>query len=403
MKSFATATRAELNRARWALVVMFGLFGVIQMSWMGRIPSLREALGLSHGQLGTILVIGALGGFLGVLTIGAVTMRLGSRLTLYAGMAGSMIGMIGMALGAWLGSPIVFAGGLVFGGLFVAATNVPINIEAAALEKPLQRSILPYVHAAFSIGALIGSGIAAVTSLAHIHVAWHLLGVAALITVARAFMIRAGTEFAAPPNRAGAELNDAKKPAARLAARAWLEPRTLLIGLVLLAASMSEGAAANWLNPAVVEGWGTVEAVGAAAYGTFVGSMLVVRLVGARLIDRFGRVAVLRASGACGFFGLAAFGLLPQLPFAWVGIVLWGFGAALAWPLATSAAADDPVHAPARVSVVSSFGSIASLSMPPVLGFLADNWGVRHALLVITVAMVISFLVAGQVRERHSL
>ena len=400
MKSFPNATQAEMNRARWALVIMFGMFGVIQMSWMGRIPSLREALGLTHGELGTILVIGAFGGFLGVLAIGAVTMRLGSRLTLYVGMTGTMIGAAVMALGAGLGSPVVFTGGMVFGGPFVAATNVPINIEGAALEKPLKRSILPHIHAAFSIGALIGSGLAAITSLLNIHVAWHLLGVAVVITVARLLMIRRGTEFAEPRRRSGA--NQTKKSSARLAAKAWLEPRTLLIGLVLLAASMSEGAAANWLNPAVVEGWDTYEAVGAAAYGTFVGSMLVVRLLGARLVDRFGRVAVVRASGACGFLGLAAFGLVPQLPLAWIGILLWGFGSALAWPLGTAAAADDPVHAPARVSVVSSFGSIASLSMPPILGLLADNWGVRHALLVIMVAMVISFSVAGQVREHQA-
>ncbi|WP_162616483.1 MFS transporter [Xylanimonas allomyrinae] len=186
------------------------------------------------------------------------------------------------------------------------------------------------------------------------------------------------------------------------ALRAWTEPRTLLIGLVLLAATMSEGAAANWLNLAVVDGFATREAVGAIAYGTFVVSMLTVRLLGAGLIDRFGRVAVLRVSGVSALLGLLAFGLGPSLPFAWAGIVLWGAGAAMAYPVGTAAAADDPSKAAARVSVVGSFGSIASLSAPPVLGLLADSWGVRQALLVITLAMVISLAAAGQVRPEGS-
>ena len=252
--------------------------------------------------------------------------------------------------------------------------------------------------------------------------------VTALVALARVFLIRPATIFA-PENQAtvsaevAAEVADAPagsatEPAAahgvtaapatpparrrgaglRTALSAWREPRTLLIGVVLLAASLSEGSAGNWLSISMVDGFAVREAVGAMAYATFVAAMTVFRFAGTGLIDRFGRVAILRASGVSALVGLLLFGLAPGLPLAWFGIVLWGCGAALANPIAIAAASDDPAHAPARVSVVTSFISFGSLTAPPVLGLLADTIGGRHALLTITVAAVLSIVLAGWVR-----
>ncbi|PZR53205.1 MFS transporter [Xylanimonas oleitrophica] len=396
---------ATVQRARWSLVGMFGLFGIISTSWLGRLPSVREGLDVSAGSLGLLLVVGAVGSLVGVTLIGTVIVRFGSRTTLRAGMLGALVGFSLIGLGVALGSVPLFSAGILLNGLAGPATNVPINLEAARVEKMLGKAVLPHVHASFSIGAAVGSALAATTSALQLHVTWHIVGVALLVTAGRAVLITPGTALQDAPQRATRQASGGAAPdggthrgAGRSALRAWTEPRTLLIGLVILAASLSEGAAANWLNLAVVDGFATREAVGAVAYGTFVVAMLAVRLLGAGLIDRYGRVAVLRVSGISSFVGLAAFGLAPSLPLAWVGIVLWGMGAALAYPVGTAAAADDPTKAAARVSVVGSFGSIASLSAPPVLGLLADAWGIRHALLVITAAMVVSLLAAGKVR-----
>ncbi|WP_425483074.1 cytochrome c biogenesis protein CcdA, partial [Cellulomonas septica] len=84
----------------------------------------------------------------------------------------------------------------------------------------------------------------------------------------------------------------------------WREPRTLLIGVVIMAAALSEGSANDWLSLAVVDGFDRSEAVGGAMLGVFVGAMTVVRLLGTRLIDTFGRVAVLRVSGVVSLGGL---------------------------------------------------------------------------------------------------
>ncbi|WP_157446555.1 sugar MFS transporter [Cellulosimicrobium sp. TH-20] len=399
----ALTDRAVVSRARWALMVQFALFGVIGTSWMSRLPSVREALGLSSGQLGALLVVGGVGTLTAVVVTGAVVARFGSRTTLVVATSANVVGFGLVALGTATGSVGVFAAGAFLNGMCGALTNVPINICAASVEHHVGRAILPHFHAAFSIGAACGALVAAAFSWAHVGIATQVVVVTLVVTAARALLIAPATAIA--PERAAARTAAADGAPAprrgagvRAALAAWREPRTLLIGLVLLASSLSEGSAGNWLSIAVVDGFDVREALGAVAYGTFVGAMTVFRFAGTGLIDRFGRVAVLRASGASALVGLLVFGLAPTLPLAWVGIVLWGCGAALANPVAIAAASDDPAHAAPRVAVATSFSTVAMLSAPPLLGLLVDGVGARHALLVICAATVLSLAVAGQVR-----
>jgi len=429
-------------RARWSLMALFALFGVVGTSWMTRLPSIREALGVSSAQLGLILIVGAVGALFAVMSTGAVVARFGSRRTLVAATVVNLVALLLVAWGTATGSVGVFAVGAFTNGISGALMNVPINLNGAMVEQRVGRAILPHFHAAFSIGAGAGALVGAAFSWAQIHIAVQLVVITALVALARAFLIAPATVFAperrpqphgaAPgavadglpygPPGTTAEVADspagaATEPAAahgvteepappvrrrgaglRSALSAWREPRTLLIGLVLLASSLSEGSAGNWLSISMVDGFAVREAVGAMAYGTFVAAMTVFRFAGTGLIDRFGRVTVLRASGVSALVGLLLFGLAPGLPLAWFGIVLWGCGAALANPIAIAAASDDPLRAPARVSVVTSFISFGQLTAPPVLGLLADAIGGRHALLTITAATVVSIVLAGRVR-----
>jgi MFS family permease len=128
--------------------------------------------------------------------------------------------------------------------------------------------------------------------------------------------------------------------------------------------------------------------------------MTVFRFLGTPLIDRFGRVAVLRVSGLATFVGVLVFVFSPSLATAWIGVLLWGCGAALGNPIAISAASDDPDHAGPRVAVVTSFSTLSSLAAPPLLGLLASQVGARNAMLVVAMVAVVSFSVAAQARRR---
>jgi MFS family permease len=88
----------------------------------------------------------------------------------------------------------------------------------------------------------------------------------------------------------------------------------------------------------------------------------------------------------------------PNVPLALVGALLWGLGTSLGFPTGMSAAADDPRRAAARVSVVASIGYCAFLGGPPLIGFLAEQWGILDALLVVAALLAIAVVVTPALR-----
>jgi MFS family permease len=138
----------------------------------------------------------------------------------------------------------------------------------------------------------------------------------------------------------------------------------------------------------MVDGYDAPVWLGAAAFALFVAAMTAGRIGGTVLLDAFGRVAVLWGSMAVAGVGvlLVVLGSVPVLVVT--GIVLWGLGASLGFPVGMSAAADDPAKSAARVSVVSTIGYTAFLAGPPLLGFLGSHFGVLNALLIVSLILV---------------
>jgi predicted MFS family arabinose efflux permease len=177
--------------------------------------------------------------------------------------------------------------------------------------------------------------------------------------------------------------------------QAWLEPRTLLIGVFVLCMAFTEGTGNDWLAVAVIDGYGAVPVAGPLTFAAFLAAMTLGRWFGPDLLDRFGRVATVRASAMVALVGLLLVVFGGVLPLAVLGSVLWGLGAALGFPVGMSAAADDPSRSAARVSVVASVGYTAFLAGPPLIGFLGDHVGVLKALTVTAALLGLAALIAG--------
>lgn len=110
-------------------------------------------------------------------------------------------------------------------------------------------------------------------------------------------------------------------------------------------------------------------------------------------------MTVIRGQTVLAVAGVLLFVAGPPMPLAFAGVVLWGLGASLGFPVGMSAAADDPTRAAARVSVVSTIGYTAFLAGPPLLGYLADHVGTLHALLLVAVLLIPSALAVPAARR----
>ena len=372
----------------------FGLNGFLFANWVSRLPAVRDALGLSPGQMGLLLLIGSFGSLLALPLAGGVVQRFGAARTVSGATVAGVLGFFVVVLGIQLGAVALLGAGLLFAMVGVAAWDVAMNLEGGAVEHVIDRQIMPRFHAGFSLGTVAGAGTGALAALLGVPVTFHLPVIAVVVLVGvlvatRGFLPRSPMEQAPGHSRR-------RQLAAALGG--WREGRTVLLGLMVLAFALTEGAANDWLALAVVDGFGTSDAVGAVGFGVFVTAMTLMRLAGERLLARFGRVAVLRSTAALALAGLLIFGLAPWLWLSFLGAVLWGLGAALGFPVGMSAAGDEPLKAAMRVSVVSSVGYMAFLTGPPLLGLLADHVGYRYSLLAIAVPLVAGFFLSSVAR-----
>ncbi|KQR17835.1 MFS transporter [Cellulomonas sp. Leaf334] len=387
----------SVERASIAVFAVFFLNGFNFATWAARLPAIRDGLDFSPAQMGLLLLVGSVGSLVALPLSGMVVERLGARRTVLAFACLNASGLIVASVGVALGEVLVVGFGLVMFGVGTGVWDASMNVEGAVVEQHVGRTVMPRYHAGFSFGTVAAAGIAAIAAALHVPVVVHVPVAVVLSVVGVAFAVRAFLPIVDEPEvQQGDEgTTQHSRKGARGALAAWLEPRTLLIGLVVLAAALTEGSANDWVSLAVVDGFDVQDAVGAVAFAVFVTAMTAMRWFGTTLLDRYGRVTVLRLCAALSLVGLLVFGLAGPLWLAVVGIVAWGAGAALGFPVGMSAAADDPLRAAARVSVVSTIGYSAFLAGPPLLGLLAQHVGYRHALLVIIVPIVLGLLVVN--------
>ncbi|HYH72087.1 MAG TPA: MFS transporter [Nocardioides sp.] len=378
-----------LTAARNAVGLTFFLNGLVFASWVSRIPEVRASFGLTNGQLGLVLLAIALGSVLALPTTGAAINAMGTVRIVRAGAGAATLGMVAAAIGLGDLLPLTVAGLFVY-GLGIGVWDVAMNVEGAEVERGLGRTIMPRFHAGFSGGTVVGALLGVLLIELGVPAVVHLVGIVLLAIV---LVWRTSPSFLPVVER--------HEESAVSAARAWLEPRTLLIGVMVLALAMTEGTANDWLAVALVDGHDVSHAAGVAGFAVFVLAMTAGRFAGTGLIDRFGRVAVLWGTMALAGAGVLLIVLAEQPALVVVGIVLWGVGASLGFPVGMSAAADDPVRAASRVSVVSTIGYAAFLAGPPLLGFVGDEVGTLKALLVVAVLLMPAALVVPAAREQR--
>jgi fucose permease len=373
--------------ARNAVTVAFVLNGFGFASLFSRVPDIRAGLDLDNSGLGLLLLAGSLGSVLALPTAGALIRRSSAAAVVRSGAALVCVGLGLAGVGVdVVGTAAAAAVGLFVYGVGTGVWDVAMNVEGAAVERGLGRAIMPRFHAGWSLGSVSGAGLGVLVTALGVPMVGHLALVAVLVLA----VLRATRDFLPV---------EPEEAHAGSAASAWREPRTLAIGLMVLAFALTEGAANDWLALALIDGYDAPRWVGVLGFAGFVVAMTAGRLLGTVVLDRYGRVPVLRATAVLALAGLLLLVLGPHPVLVGLGVVAWGLGASLGFPVGMSAGADDPARAAARVSVVSTLGYAAFLAGPPVLGFLGDRVGTLESLLVVAVLLVPTVFLVSVARE----
>lgn len=376
---------------RNALFAVFFINGFGFSTWLSRVPAIRDGLDISTGQVALLLFSGALGAVIGLLFSSHIIAWIGQRNTIvFFGVLG-MAGLATIGVSAqWLSSFSLTLVGIIAAGAGNGIADVALNVEGAAIERALHRNIMPWFHAYWSGGTVSGAMVAAGVAYVSVGIAPHALGVGVVLGL----VIIALRPFLSSDR--GSRLVNGEQQKTTLAERlrVWKEPRTLAIGLIALGMAFAEGSANDWIALAMVDGRGMTNAEGALWLGFFTAGMMIGRIGGVYLLDRFGRVPVLQWSAATALLGLSLVLLVDQPMVSLLGTLLWGLGSSLGFPVGMSAAADDPEGSAARVSAVATVAYSAFLIGPPIIGAIGEATGLLTALWVVVALIAMSFLAA---------
>lgn len=377
---------AQRRLSRWAdagwraVVAAFALNGLLFGVWASRVPAFKDRFDLDPGMLGLLLLALAGGAIASFPFAGALSEKLGAaRLTVLCAWG------YGPALVAISLAPVPLALGVllfVFGA-FHGAMDVAMNGWGARVEARIGRSTMSIFHAMFSLGAGIGAASGFLAVRAALDPVWHFAIVAVI-----------GGALALPamgwPAGARRMPGGGSRPLVALPSGPLV-----LVGLIAFTVSMGEGAMADWSAVFLRVVTAATEAMAALGYAVFSVAMVVTRLSGGVLVERFGPVAVTRASAAIALLGLAL-AIFPQtVQAALAGYALMGVGYAVVMPLVFSRAASDPqVASGPAIASVATLGYGGMLLGPPIIGFVAQATGMRLSFLVLAALAALALLLA---------
>ncbi|MGR7824944.1 MFS transporter [Klebsiella aerogenes] len=388
----AQTSRKALQLRLWALFMFFFIPGLLMASWATRTPAIRDLLTLSTAEMGMVLFGLSIGSMSGILCSAWLVKRFGTRKVIRTTMLCAVAGMLVLSLALWLSSAPLFAFGLAIFGASFGSAEVAINVEGAAVEREMNKTVLPMMHGFYSFGTLVGAGIGMAVTGFGLPAAPHIL-IAALVAIAPIVIA-----IRAIPDGTGKNAVESAHSEAK-GLPVWRDVQLLLIGVIVLAMAFAEGSANDWLPLLMVDGHGFSPTSGSLIYAGFTLGMTLGRFTGGWFIDRYSRVTVVRASAVMGALGIGLIIFVDSTWVAGVSVLLWGLGASLGFPLTISAASDTGPDAPKRVSVVAITGYLAFLVGPPLLGFLGEHFGLRSAMMVVLGLVMVAALVARAVAK----
>ncbi len=377
--------------------VLFMMAGTVMGGWAGRIPSVRDQLGVSDGEWGLIVLAAPIGVLLSLLMLARLITRTGSRTPSVIGAAG----MLAFAPVAALSStPFALIVCLLVFGLAQGLLYGPMNALAVEVEQGYGRSILSSFHFWYSGGQFLGGLIGVLAGVLWLAPSIQLAGSSLLL----AGLFLATLRFLPDTRRGAPEVPELHEPLTTLpeqapSARSWT-PQLVLLAAIGFLSSINEGGAVQWSALYAVSLGGGI-AVGSVTLVCYSLAIAAVRLVGDRIIEAVGRRRFLQLSASVSVLGMGIGLLVGTIPAAIVGFACVGIGSGCIVPVVMTLAGNQPSVPSAKAVALISLGEWpAFLLGPPVIGGLAELFGLRGALGVIVVGAAAIIVLATFVRER---
>ena len=364
--------RADLSRARRATRLQFLNLGIVAGTWGVHVPSVKGQYALDERTLALALLSASVGSLMTLAFAGRVVGKLGARnTTVVAGWTFCLaIGLSLLLPGLWALLPVM----LLFGA-GESVFDVAINAEGSALEVMSGRGIMSGLHGMFSLGAMVGAGVAGLMLRAGIPSWQQLVGVG--LCAAISILISSRGMLESHPAGDGEQAHFA-----------WPKGTLLVIGVLICFGMLAEGVMYNWSVLYMTQELHAPQDRAAMGYVAFAGATAVMRFAGDSVRARVAERRILLSGSALAAIAMALVLVLARPWAALAGYALVGIGLATVVPILYNAATRVPgVSRAAAIASVSSIGYMGFMVGPPIVG------GIAHAT-TLTVAMGVLIIAA---------
>lgn len=383
-KVYREAKASYLNRIRFAVGMFYFGMGLSFATWASRIPDIKTALHLTEGDLGSILFALPVGQLIVMPFSGKMVTKFGSHRILIFSLIMYVLCLINLGLAT---TALQLSLGLFLFGVFGNLANIAVNTQGVYTEVLFKKTIMSAFHGMWSFagftGALVGLGMLAL-DLSPLH---HFIIVAIIVLVMVIFnfkfLVRAKEKI---KNKTSEKKKLFTKPDSSL----------LWLGVIGFCSMASEGVMFDWSGvyfKDIVQAPGPLAILG---YTSFMIMMASGRFLGDGLINKFGRERVMQISGVMISAGLFTAVFLPYIIPCTIAFMFVGLGVATIVPTVYSIAGKNPtVPAGEALTIVSSVSFLGFLMGPPVIGHIAQNFGLQFSFAFIGIfGVLIAFMVS---------
>ncbi len=392
MQSLVSTKAPELNArmARMAVGAMFFINGAAVATWASRIPAIQDKLQLGTGPLGIALLSMGIGALIAMSVAGALSSSIGSRPVIVWTMYISCLVLIFPPFASNL---VLLSLSVVLLGIFLGSLDVAMNAHAVVVEKLYGSSIMSSFHALFSIGGIFGAFVGALFAFLRLGLETHFIVSAVTLCVFGAVMQR--WLLPASADATGAKVSNTVH--LETLQCMFGSPLIYSISVIMCCCFLVEGAMGDWSGVYLRRVLLTDPGFAALGYASFSIAMCAGRLTGDFVVQRLGRLRVVRYGSLVAIAGLCLVLLVPLPAVALVGFAAIGIGVANIVPIGFTAAGNAPdVEASKGIATVSLMGYVGLLAGPPLIGFAAEILTLKIALWILAVLMLLMIYLSKQ-------
>ena len=378
-------------KPHYRVFACFFLFAMALGALLARLPDVQVNLGLDKAQLGLMLIGMAIGSLVS-LSVGAQWVdRMGARLTAFVTVIGTAFCY---ALIPWLPNAYLVFGTLFVAGLLAGLLEINLNLEADRIEAQINRRVMNRAHGMWSLGFFVTALLGAAIRQAEVPVTVH-TGVSFVIVVLAALVLLPGMTNA--PHRPDAKPHE--DGAHRIALPHWGLLPLCIIGV---AAFLIEGTGIDWSVIYMRDSFDVEPLVAGLSLTAFTGLMTLGRLLADPVVDRYGPRAVATTLLAVAAAGSLLIGVAPHPYVAILGFAMIGLGCSCVYPLAVSAAAQRTDRPSAvNVAALAQVSFVVFFLGPPLLGFVAEAYGIRVSYLAVLPVVIAGLLLCGALEGKR--